>query len=102
MFVIASLIDKLPNLGGIARTCEVLGIRNLVMNCKRDIEKNDFKNLRQVHFKRFNIHLHTYWNSFVTIDPKNFVYYDFCYCLQTDREFYENNFLFISHVLEEV
>lgn len=69
MFVIASLIDKLPNLGGIARTCEVLGIRNLVMNCKRDIEKKDFKNLRQVHIKRFNIHLHTYWNMFVTIDP---------------------------------
>lgn len=46
MFVIASLIDKLPNLGGIARTCEVLGIDNLVMDTKKDVEKNDFKNLR--------------------------------------------------------
>lgn len=46
MFVIASLIDKLPNLGGIARTCEVLGIQNLVMDSKMHTEKNDFKNVR--------------------------------------------------------
>lgn len=46
MFVIASLIDKLPNLGGIARTCEVLGIQHLVVDSKMHTEKPDFKNLR--------------------------------------------------------
>ena len=29
LIVVASLIDKLPNLGGIARTCEILGARSL-------------------------------------------------------------------------
>uniref|UniRef100_A0A1I8MW94 tRNA/rRNA methyltransferase SpoU type domain-containing protein n=1 Tax=Musca domestica TaxID=7370 RepID=A0A1I8MW94_MUSDO len=55
MFVIASLIDKLPNLGGIARTCEVLGIENLVMDTKKDVEKNDFKNLSMTAEKSLNI-----------------------------------------------
>lgn len=48
MYVVASLIDKLPNLGGIARTCEVLGVQNFVINSKMHIEKPDFKNLRLV------------------------------------------------------
>ncbi|KAI8130849.1 putative methyltransferase TARBP1 [Lucilia cuprina] len=55
MFVIASLIDKLPNLGGIARTCEVLGIQNLVMASKMDTSKNDFKNLSMTAEKSLNI-----------------------------------------------
>ncbi|XP_059218422.1 uncharacterized protein LOC106089434 isoform X2 [Stomoxys calcitrans] len=55
MFVIASLIDKLPNLGGIARTCEVLGIKNLVMDSKKDVEKNDFKNLSMTAENSLNI-----------------------------------------------
>ncbi|XP_073814603.1 uncharacterized protein [Musca autumnalis] len=55
MFVIASLIDKLPNLGGIARTCEVLGIQNLIMDTKKDIEKSDFKNLSMTAEKSLNI-----------------------------------------------
>ncbi|XP_037806459.1 uncharacterized protein LOC119600362 [Lucilia sericata] len=55
MFVIASLIDKLPNLGGIARTCEVLGIQNLVMDSKMDTSKNDFKNLSMTAEKSLNI-----------------------------------------------
>ena len=53
MFVIASLIDKLPNLGGIARTCEVLGIQNLVVDSKMHTEKPDFKNLRYVCMYKF-------------------------------------------------
>ncbi|XP_050333600.1 uncharacterized protein LOC126761467 isoform X2 [Bactrocera neohumeralis] len=43
MFVVASLIDKIPNIGGIARSCEVLGIRNLVLSSKKIVEKDDFK-----------------------------------------------------------
>ncbi|KAM7362421.1 uncharacterized protein ACRADG_013119 isoform 2-T2 [Cochliomyia hominivorax] len=55
MYVIASLIDKLPNLGGIARTCEVLGIQNLVMDSKMHTEKSDFKNLSMTAEKSLNI-----------------------------------------------
>ncbi|KAL9893547.1 uncharacterized protein ACN2A1_008614 isoform 1-T1 [Glossina fuscipes fuscipes] len=55
MYVVASLIDKLPNLGGIARTCEVLGIKNFVINSKMHIEKPDFKNLSMTAEKTLNI-----------------------------------------------
>ena len=29
--VVASLIDKIPNLGGLSRTCEVFAVSNLVL-----------------------------------------------------------------------
>ncbi|XP_055920161.1 uncharacterized protein LOC129951837 [Eupeodes corollae] len=45
MIVVASLIDKLPNLGGIARTCEVLGIRELVLDSEKHTQNKEFKNL---------------------------------------------------------
>lgn len=41
LIVVASFIDRLPNLGGIARTCEIFGIKALVianMNCIKDKE----------------------------------------------------------------
>lgn len=46
IIVVASLIDKLPNLGGIARTCEVLGIKNLIMNSVKYVKNIEFKTLR--------------------------------------------------------
>lgn len=46
MFVVASLIDKIPNIGGIARSCEVLGVGNLVLSSKKLVEKDDFKSVR--------------------------------------------------------
>ncbi|XP_037950654.1 uncharacterized protein LOC119681513 [Teleopsis dalmanni] len=55
MYVVASLIDKLPNLGGIARTCEVLGIKNLILDSKKHIEQNDFKHLSMTAEKNLNI-----------------------------------------------
>ncbi|XP_012158049.1 uncharacterized protein LOC101448557 isoform X3 [Ceratitis capitata] len=55
MFVVASLIDKIPNLGGIARTCEVLGIRNLVLSSKKLTENQDFKSVSMTAEKNLNI-----------------------------------------------
>lgn len=46
LIVVASLIDKLPNLGGLARTCEVLGVKTLILSAKSLIDKPDFTNLR--------------------------------------------------------
>lgn len=46
LIVVASLIDKLPNLGGLARTCEVLGVKSLVLSSKSITDKSDFTNLR--------------------------------------------------------
>ncbi|XP_030376227.1 uncharacterized protein LOC115625341 [Scaptodrosophila lebanonensis] len=55
LLVVASLIDKLPNLGGLARTCEVLGVKTLVMDSKANVEKSDFKNLSMTAEKSLNI-----------------------------------------------
>lgn len=48
LIVVASLIDKLPNLGGLARTCDVLGVKTLILGLKSQAEKGDFTNLRCV------------------------------------------------------
>lgn len=50
LIVVASLIDKLPNLGGLARTCEVLGVKTLILGAKSFALKSDFTNLRYVYY----------------------------------------------------
>jgi len=40
--LVASLIDKAPNLGGLARTCEILGVGSLVLASKNVIKDKDF------------------------------------------------------------
>lgn len=45
MIVIASLIDRVPNLGGLCRTCEVLGVRDFVISTLRVMEEKDFSSL---------------------------------------------------------
>lgn len=55
MIVVASLIDKIPNLGGIARTCEVLGIENLVISSLKFCEGSEFKNVSMTAEKYLNL-----------------------------------------------
>ncbi|EDV94312.1 uncharacterized protein LOC6568114 [Drosophila grimshawi] len=55
MIVVASLIDKLPNLGGLARTCEVLGVKTLILAAKSLADKSDFTNLSMTAEKTLNI-----------------------------------------------
>ncbi|KAH8383237.1 hypothetical protein KR009_007541 [Drosophila setifemur] len=55
LIVVASLIDKLPNLGGLARTSEVLGVKTLVLGLKSQAEKSDFTNLSMTAEKTLNI-----------------------------------------------
>ncbi|XP_020813225.1 uncharacterized protein LOC110188028 [Drosophila serrata] len=55
LIVVASLIDKLPNLGGLARTCEVLGVKTLILGLKSDAEKSDFTNLSMTAEKTLDI-----------------------------------------------
>ncbi|XP_011309831.1 uncharacterized protein [Fopius arisanus] len=45
LIVIASLIEGLPNLGGLARTAEIFCARELVLSSKRYIENKDFQSL---------------------------------------------------------
>jgi tRNA guanosine-2'-O-methyltransferase len=43
--VLASLVTKIPNLGGLARTCEVLGIQSLVVHDIRIRSDQEFKSI---------------------------------------------------------
>ncbi|CAB4060749.1 TRM3 [Lepeophtheirus salmonis] len=45
LILVASLIDKLPNLGGLCRTSEIFGIGGLVLNCIKSAEEKEFQNL---------------------------------------------------------
>lgn len=55
LIVIASLIDRLPNLGGLCRTCEVLGVKHLVLSSLRMTEDRDFVSLSVSAEKWMNI-----------------------------------------------
>lgn len=46
LIVVASLIDKLPNLGGMARTSEVFGVNTYVVNSLRHLQDKQFQGLR--------------------------------------------------------
>lgn len=43
--LIASLIDKSTNLGGLSRTCEVFGVKQLVLNDIKILNDKEFKSL---------------------------------------------------------
>lgn len=43
--LIASLVDKAQNLGGLSRTCEVFGIRNITFNNAKITNEKEFKSL---------------------------------------------------------
>lgn len=45
LVVVASLIDRVPNLGGLCRTCEVLGVKDFVLSTLRVTEEKDFVSL---------------------------------------------------------
>ena len=42
LIVVASLIDRAPNLGGLSRTCEIFGAGKLVLNNRKFLEDKDF------------------------------------------------------------
>ena len=42
LMVVASLIDKAPNLGGLCRTCEILGVGALVVGSKNVVRDKEF------------------------------------------------------------
>ena len=45
LIVVASLIDKLPNLGGLCRTCEILGVGQYVIPCAKFVEEAEFQSV---------------------------------------------------------
>lgn len=45
IIVVASLIDRPPNLGGLARTCEIFGAKELVIGSLKYAEDREFQTL---------------------------------------------------------
>lgn len=45
VILVASLIDKLPNLGGLSRTCEILGVKEFVVSSIKHTEDKEFQSL---------------------------------------------------------
>lgn len=45
LIVVASLISRTPNLGGLARTCEAFGVKELVIASLHHIKDREFQNL---------------------------------------------------------
>ncbi|XP_043277155.1 uncharacterized protein [Venturia canescens] len=45
IIVVASLIDRAPNLGGLARTCEIFGAKELVIGSLKYVEDREFQTL---------------------------------------------------------
>jgi tRNA G18 (ribose-2'-O)-methylase SpoU len=45
LIVVASLIDCLPNLGGLSRTCEVFGVSEYVVGSLKSTEDKQFRSL---------------------------------------------------------
>ncbi|XP_054004821.1 uncharacterized protein LOC128890398 isoform X1 [Hylaeus anthracinus] len=45
IIVVASLIDRAPNLGGLARTCEIFNVKKLVIANLNQIKDKEFQNL---------------------------------------------------------
>jgi len=42
LIVVASLVDKVTNLGGLTRTCQVFGVSTLVVDSLSCVEKREF------------------------------------------------------------
>ena len=45
VIVVTSLLEKATNLGGISRTAEIFGVKQMVVHDKRVVKRDDFKNL---------------------------------------------------------
>lgn len=45
IIVVASLVDRIPNLGGLARSCEIFGAKELVISNHHWLKEKEFKNL---------------------------------------------------------
>ena len=45
VIVVTSLLEKATNLGGISRTCEIFGVKKMIVNDRKVIKRDDFKKL---------------------------------------------------------
>uniref|UniRef100_A0A8D8F103 Probable methyltransferase TARBP1 n=1 Tax=Culex pipiens TaxID=7175 RepID=A0A8D8F103_CULPI len=55
LIVVASLVDRAPNLGGLARSSEIFGVRQYVVGSLKDVESKEFQALSMTAEKWLNV-----------------------------------------------
>ena len=45
LVVVASLVDRIPNLGGLCRTCEIFGVSKYVISSMKILDDQQFKSM---------------------------------------------------------
>lgn len=65
LIIVASLIDKLPNLGGMARTSEVFGVNTLVVDSLRHLQSTQFQGLRYLNNLPYELQEHNFNDQFI-------------------------------------
>jgi tRNA guanosine-2'-O-methyltransferase len=45
LILVASLIDKVPNLAGLTRTCEIMNVKGLVIGNRQVVKTDEFKTI---------------------------------------------------------
>ncbi|XP_053674346.1 probable methyltransferase TARBP1 [Anopheles nili] len=55
LIVVASLVNRAPNLGGLARTCEIFAVKQFVINSLQDIDNKEFQALSMTAEKWLNV-----------------------------------------------
>uniref|UniRef100_A0A182MMT1 tRNA/rRNA methyltransferase SpoU type domain-containing protein n=1 Tax=Anopheles culicifacies TaxID=139723 RepID=A0A182MMT1_9DIPT len=55
LIVVASLVNRAPNLGGLARTSEIFAVKQLVINSLKDMDDKEFKALSMTAEKWLNV-----------------------------------------------
>jgi tRNA guanosine-2'-O-methyltransferase len=64
LIVVASLVNRNANLGGLARTCDIFGASNYVIDSLKTVENNDFKSLSKTAEKWIKISEVKHWQLF--------------------------------------
>ncbi|XP_037024426.1 uncharacterized protein LOC119066209 isoform X2 [Bradysia coprophila] len=64
MIVVASLISRSPNLGGLSRTCEIFGAEQLILDSLKHVENKEFQSLSMTSEKWLNIGEVKSWQLF--------------------------------------
>ena len=78
VIMVASLIDRVPNLAGLTRTCEVLGIDTLVVNNKQAMFKDP-------EYKKITVHAHRHQH--IESIPAGQALKDYLYTLKTKHHY---------------
>ncbi|KAJ6649786.1 putative methyltransferase TARBP1 [Pseudolycoriella hygida] len=64
LIVVANLVSRLPNLGGLTRTCEIFGVEQLILDSLKRVENPEFQSVSMTSEKWMNIGELKTWQLF--------------------------------------